>query len=53
MDYVLSGKLRIRIGDHEEILNPGDSIYYNAATPHGMVAIGSEDCRFLAIVISD
>ncbi|NLW11629.1 MAG: helix-turn-helix transcriptional regulator [Clostridiaceae bacterium] len=51
MDYVLSGSLRIRIGEHEEILHAGDSIYYDAGKPHGMVAIGNSPCRFLAIVM--
>lgn len=53
MDLVLSGRLRIRIGDHEEILSEGDSIYYDAGKPHGMVAVGGESCRFLAVVMGD
>lgn len=51
MDFVLSGSLRIRIGDHEETLHAGDSIYYDAGKPHGMVAVGNAPCRFLAIVM--
>ena len=49
-DYVLSGSLRVKIGDHFEILNAGDSVYYNSETPHGMVAIGGNKCEFLAIL---
>ena len=51
MDYVLSGAMRIRVGQNEEILREGDTIYYNAERPHGMIAIAGQPCRFLAIVI--
>lgn len=50
-DYILSGKLKVSIDGHEEILGPGDSIYYNSSKPHGMIA-WEEDCEFLAVVIS-
>ena len=50
-DIVLRGKMRIRIGEHTEVLGPGDSIYYDSATPHGMIAEGGEDCAFYAIVL--
>lgn len=49
LDYVLKGTLRIKVGGHVEILKAGDSIYFDASKPHGMVAIGGEDCEFLAI----
>ncbi len=51
-DIVLQGSLRVRIGNHEEVLTAGDSIYYDSSTPHGMVAVGGEDCIFYAIVLS-
>ncbi len=51
-DFVLSGSLRFRIGDHETVLDAGDSIYYDATLPHGMAAEGA-DCTFLAVVIRD
>ncbi len=50
-DLVLSGSLKAQIGEHTEVLNEGDSIYYNSATPHGMVAVGGQECRFLAVVL--
>lgn len=49
-DYVISGKLKVRLEDHIEILGPGDCVYYNSAHGHGMVALEG-DCNFLAIVI--
>lgn len=52
MDFIVSGKLRVRIGEHEEIMHAGDTIYYDSGRPHGMVAIGGEACKFLAVVFS-
>jgi len=49
-DMVLEGKLRVRLDEHEFILNEGDSIFYESEHPHGMVAVGGRDCKFLAIV---
>ncbi len=50
-DYVLSGKMKIQIGNNFEELQAGDSIYYNSSTPHGMIAIGGENVRFIAIIL--
>ena len=50
-DIVISGQMKIQIGDHTEILNAGDSIYYDSGTPHGMIAVGGADCSFYAIVL--
>ena len=50
-DIVITGTMKIRIGEHTEILYPGDSIYYDSGTPHGMVAVGGENCTFYAIVL--
>jgi len=49
-DYILEGKLKIKIENHEEILNAGDTIYYNASKKHGMVAI-EKDCKFMAVIV--
>ena len=50
-DIVIRGQMKIRIGDNTEILGPGDCIYYDSGTPHGMIAVGGEDCAFYAIVL--
>jgi transcriptional regulator with XRE-family HTH domain len=49
-DYILSGKLRLQIENHIMELNPGDAVYYDAQNRHGMIAIGGEDCVFLAVI---
>ncbi len=51
-DMVLSGTLKVQIGDNTETLSEGDSIFYNSSEPHGMIAIGGEDCTFLAVVFA-
>ena len=51
-DIIVEGNLMIQIGEHREVLGPGDSIYYNSDTPHGMIAVNGSDCRFYAIVLN-
>jgi len=51
LDIIISGKLKVQIGEHTEILGPGDSIYYDSSTPHGLVAVDGETCEFYAIVL--
>ena len=50
-DIVISGTLKIQIGEHKEILHEGDSIYYDSSIPHGMIAVDG-DCLFYAIVLN-
>ena len=51
-DIVVSGTLKVQVGDHVEVLSEGDSIYYDSSTPHGMIATGGQDCIFYAIVLN-
>ena len=51
-DIVLSGSLKVQIGKNVEVLEKGDSIFYNSSTPHGMIAIGGKDCTFVAVVLT-
>ena len=51
-DIVISGYLTVQVGKHKETLGPGDSIYFDSKTPHGMVAAKGEDCVFYAIVLN-
>ena len=50
-DYVLSGRLKVQVGETVEYLSEGDSIFYNSTLPHGMIAVDGQDCRFLAFVM--
>ena len=51
-DIILSGQLKVQVGENTEILGEGDSILYNSSTPHGMIAVGGRPCVFCAVVIS-
>ncbi|MGN0517335.1 MAG: AMP-binding protein [Acutalibacteraceae bacterium] len=51
-DIVIEGNLLVQIGEHREILGPGDSVYYDSSTPHGMIAVKGKDCVFYAIVLN-
>ncbi len=50
-DIVIEGNLMVQVGEHKEVLGPGDSIYYDSDTPHGMIAANGKDCKFYAIVL--
>ena len=50
-DVMLTGVMKFRIGNHTEILYPGDSIYYDSANPHGMVALSEGGATFYAIIL--
>ncbi len=52
LDIVISGTLKVQIGSHTEVLNEGDTIYYDSSIPHGMIALGGKDCEFYAIVLN-
>ncbi len=52
LDLVVEGKLTVQIGEHRETLGPGDSIYFDSSTPHGMIAASENGCIFYAIVLN-
>ena len=51
-DLVIKGAMRIRIGEREEVLREGDSIFFKSSTPHGMIAVDGADCVFLAVIMA-
>jgi len=42
--FVISGKLKIKCGEEEYILEEGDSIYFDSTIPHRYVNIGDKTC---------
>ncbi|MBQ9760508.1 MAG: AMP-binding protein [Clostridia bacterium] len=52
LDIIVEGNLMVQVGEHREILGPGDTIYYDSSTPHGMIAANGKDCVFYAIVLN-
>ncbi len=51
-DYIVEGSLKVQVGEHVEILNAGDSIYYASNKPHGMIAVGGKACKFIAMIMA-
>ncbi|MDN3904744.1 helix-turn-helix domain-containing protein [Arthrobacter sp. YD2] len=47
--YVLSGRLRLLLGDRELILLPGEAAEFSTRTPHWMDNAGPEATEFLAL----
>lgn len=48
--FVLEGKVEIRLLDQTEILNPGDSIYYDSTMPHFISCHGKDPATILAVI---
>ena len=51
-DVIVKGSLKVQVGNHTDILNEGDSIFYNSIIPHGMIAVSEEGCEFHAVVLN-
>lgn len=49
-NLLIEGALAIEVDGHRSELAPGDSIYFDATTPHGMLALGGKPARFLAVI---
>ena len=49
--YMLEGSLKILLDGHELELNQGDSLYFNSAMKHAMIALHGKTARFLAFII--
>ncbi len=49
-NHVLEGRMRVFIEERELVLEPGDSLYFDASVPHGMQALDDQPARFLAVV---
>ncbi|MBQ1947740.1 MAG: AMP-binding protein [Clostridia bacterium] len=52
LDIIVKGSLKVQIGNHVDILNEGDSIFYNSIIPHGMIAVSEGGCEFNAVVLN-
>ncbi len=50
-NYVISGKMKLYIGDISYELSKGDSVYFDSSVPHAEVAMGDKEAQFIAVVI--
>ncbi|HYA62047.1 MAG TPA: cupin domain-containing protein [Candidatus Sulfotelmatobacter sp.] len=47
--YVLKGKLELKVGADQEVLDAGDSLYFDAQLPHGYSHLGNKPCSAIVI----
>jgi transcriptional regulator with XRE-family HTH domain len=48
--HVLSGNLRLEYGDDNQLLAPGDSVYYDSIVPHRLLSADAKPLRILAVI---
>ena len=49
-NMVLEGRVMVIFDDKRMILEPGDSIYFNSAHPHGQKAMDNKSATFLTVI---
>jgi len=50
--FVLEGKMEVLLGEHVDVLGPGDSIYFNSEIPHKVQCVEGDETRILAVIYS-
>ncbi len=50
-DYVLEGRMLVRIHGNELTLEPGDCVYFDSTHGHAMQALDGKPARFLAMIV--
>ncbi len=51
--YLLKGSIRFGLGEHEYVLHPGDSLYFDSSVPHACVALNGESAQFISVVMGE
>ena len=46
--YVLDGRLRLVLGEHDLVLSPGEAAEFDTRVPHWSGAAGAEPVEFLS-----
>jgi mannose-6-phosphate isomerase-like protein (cupin superfamily) len=47
--YVLSGRLRLRLGEHDFVMKPGEAAEFDTRTPHWFGSAGPEPAELLML----
>ncbi|MDR2402861.1 MAG: cupin domain-containing protein [Spirochaetaceae bacterium] len=50
--HILSGKLRLEYGKDTNVLDAGDSVYYDSIVPHRVLPVDNKPVRILAVIYS-
>jgi len=48
--YVISGNLALEYGSHSQVLEEGDSVYYDSIVPHRVISGDGKPVRILAVI---
>jgi quercetin dioxygenase-like cupin family protein len=48
--FVLEGKVEIQLGDHTDILEAGDSIYYDSSLNHRVACADEKPAKIIAVI---
>ncbi len=48
--YVLDGDMEVILGNHTDLLHPGDSIYYDSTIPHRVQCHKDRETKILAVL---
>lgn len=51
--FVLEGQVKVQLADHTDILNPGDSIYYDSNLPHVVACHGEQPAKIFAVIYAE
>jgi quercetin dioxygenase-like cupin family protein len=51
--FVLEGEMEVIIGEHRDVLYPGDSIYYRSTIPHLVRCHQGKPTRILAVLFAE
>ncbi len=51
--FVLEGEVQVTLGEHSDVLQAGDAIYYHSSIPHLVSCPGEQKARILAVIYSD
>lgn len=51
--FVLEGQVEVSLAGHTDVLNPGDSIYYDSNLPHVVSCHGKAPATILAVIYAE
>jgi len=51
--FVLEGEMEVMVGEHLDVLYPGDSIYYHSSIPHVVKCHQGKPTRILAVLYAE
>ena len=51
--FVLTGQVEVTLSEHNDILNPGDSIYFDSNLPHIVACHGEEPASIFAVIYAE